>query len=145
MPYLAIIIPQVTEEHKEGLLGAWPMISKEMNALPNVVGVSGGQIVAQDGAAVTDFKFLQTIGTSPNMHLSLSTISIKFNTQVSNTSQHSQHSKTKKHSRPQNGHSNKKQDTKPRLPVHRSKPCFKSPTSPKMQRRRNTHSSRGSR
>jgi hypothetical protein len=64
MPYLVIIVPQVTEENKESLLGAWPMISKEMNALPNVVGVSGGQIVAQDGAPVTDFKFLQTIGMS---------------------------------------------------------------------------------
>jgi hypothetical protein len=64
MPYLAIIIPQVTEEHKESLLGAWPMVSKEMNLLPNVAGVSGGQIFAQDGASVTDFKFLQTIGIS---------------------------------------------------------------------------------
>jgi len=145
MPYLAIIIPQVTEEHRESLLGAWPIISKEMNALPNVVGVSGGQIVAQDGAGVTDFKFLQTIGTSSNMHLSLHIISIKFNTQVPNISQHSQHSKTKKPSKPQNGPSSKMQDTKPEQPAHPPKPCFKSPTFLKMQHRRNTRSSRASR
>ncbi len=65
MPYMTVIIPQVTNEHKDRLLGAWPAISKEMTALPSVLGVSGGQIVAQDGAAVTDFKFLQTIGMHP--------------------------------------------------------------------------------
>jgi hypothetical protein len=64
MPYMTIIIPQVTNDHKDALLGAWPTISKEMKALPSVLGVSGGEIVAQDGAAVTDFKFLQTIGLS---------------------------------------------------------------------------------
>jgi hypothetical protein len=59
---MTVIIPQVTNEHKDRLLTAWLTIAKEMNALPSVLGVSGGQIVAQDGAAVTDFKFLQTIG-----------------------------------------------------------------------------------
>jgi len=67
MPYMSIIIPQVSNEHKERLLSAWPTISKEMSALPSVLGVSGGPIVAQDGAAVTDFKFVQTMGTSPTL------------------------------------------------------------------------------
>jgi hypothetical protein len=62
MPYMTVIISQVTNEHKDTFLGAWRTISKEMNDLPSVLGVSGGQIVAQDGAAVTDFKFLQTMG-----------------------------------------------------------------------------------
>jgi hypothetical protein len=64
MPYMSIIVPQVTNEHKDAFLGAWGTISKEMNDLPYVLGVSGGQIVAQDGALVTDFKFLQTMGMS---------------------------------------------------------------------------------
>jgi len=63
MPYMSIIIPQVSNEHKEKLLGAWPTISKEINALPSVLGVTGALIVAQDGAAVTDFKFVQTMGS----------------------------------------------------------------------------------
>jgi hypothetical protein len=63
MPYMTVIIPQVTNEQKDLLLTAWPTVAKEMKALPSVLGVSGGQIVASDGAAVTDFKFLQTMGT----------------------------------------------------------------------------------
>jgi hypothetical protein len=42
MPYMTIIILQVTNEHKDRLLDAWPTISKEMSALPSVLGVSGG-------------------------------------------------------------------------------------------------------
>ncbi|KAH8786409.1 hypothetical protein F5882DRAFT_518171 [Hyaloscypha sp. PMI_1271] len=61
MPYMTVIIPQVTNEHKDAFLGSWGTISKEMKDLPFVLGVSGGEIVAQDGALVTDFKFLQTM------------------------------------------------------------------------------------
>jgi hypothetical protein len=64
MPYMTVIIPQVTNEHKDAFLGSWGTISKEMKDLPFVLGVSGGEIVAQDGALVTDFKFLQTMGMS---------------------------------------------------------------------------------
>jgi hypothetical protein len=69
MPYLAVIVPEVPQDRKDKLLAAWPTISKEMTALPQVLGVSGGVIVGEDGAPVTSFKWLQT--TSNFLSISL--------------------------------------------------------------------------
>jgi len=62
MPYLAVIIPSIPEEHKDKFLAAFPTIAAEMKALPMVLGVSGGEITHMDREEVKDFKFLQTIG-----------------------------------------------------------------------------------
>ncbi len=62
MPFLAVAIPQVPEEHKDQFLAAFPKIAAEIKALPMVLGVSAGPIVAEDGAAASGFKFIQTIG-----------------------------------------------------------------------------------
>ncbi|KAK2629734.1 hypothetical protein QTJ16_000554 [Diplocarpon rosae] len=61
MPYITTIIPGVSAADKDAFLAAWPTVASTLKAQPTVLGVSGGPIVAEDGAAVTDFKFLQTI------------------------------------------------------------------------------------
>ncbi|KAH9208992.1 hypothetical protein DL95DRAFT_394785 [Leptodontidium sp. 2 PMI_412] len=61
MPYLTVVIPPVPAADKDTFLAAWPTIAAQITALPMVLGVSGGPIVFEDGAAVTEFKFLQTI------------------------------------------------------------------------------------
>lgn len=66
MPFLAIINPQVPEGHQDEFLAALNKIAPEMKAQPGVLGVSAGPIVAEDGAAVTGFKYLETIGTLPH-------------------------------------------------------------------------------
>jgi hypothetical protein len=62
MPFLAVVVPQVPEEHKDQFLAAFPKIAAEIKALPMVLGVWAGPIVAEDGAAASGFKFIQTIG-----------------------------------------------------------------------------------
>lgn len=62
MPYISVVIPPVPEADKDTFLAAWPTIAAQMTALPMVLGVTGGPIVAEDGAAAPEFKFLQTIG-----------------------------------------------------------------------------------
>ncbi|CAL3968220.1 hypothetical protein PZA11_006792 [Diplocarpon coronariae] len=61
MPYLTTIIPSVSAADKDSFLAAWPTIASTLKAQSTVLGVSGGPIVAEDGAPVTEFKFLQTI------------------------------------------------------------------------------------
>lgn len=68
MPYLTVVIPPVPAADKDTFLAAWPTIAAQITALPMVLGVSGGPIVGEDGAAVTEFKFLQTIGTLAITH-----------------------------------------------------------------------------
>lgn len=66
MPFLAIINPQVPEGHENEFLAALNKIAPEMKAQPGVLGVSAGPIVTEDGAPVTGFKYLETIGTLPH-------------------------------------------------------------------------------
>jgi hypothetical protein len=62
MPYIAVILPAIPEAAKDQFLAAWPTVAAEIKALPMVLGVSAGPIVAEDGAAASGFKFLQVIG-----------------------------------------------------------------------------------
>lgn len=62
MPFLTFIVPPVPEEGKDQFLAAFPTIAGQIKALPMVLGVSGGVVVAEDGALATSFKFMQTIG-----------------------------------------------------------------------------------
>lgn len=62
MPYLTIIVAPLLNEAKDKLVSAWPAQAEEINALPQVLGTRGGVVVAEDGAAATDFQFLQTMG-----------------------------------------------------------------------------------
>ncbi|KAH6682228.1 hypothetical protein F5X68DRAFT_242873 [Plectosphaerella plurivora] len=61
MAILSIVAPEIPAEAKDKFLGAWPTLSAELTAQPGVAGTSGGIIVAEDGAPVTDFKFVQVI------------------------------------------------------------------------------------
>ncbi|KAH8658526.1 hypothetical protein BGZ61DRAFT_371206 [Ilyonectria robusta] len=61
MPYFHIIAPQIPADRKDEFLAAWPTMSADIKAQPGVAGVSAGAVVAEDGAAVTDFKFVQCI------------------------------------------------------------------------------------
>ncbi|KAM0282009.1 hypothetical protein ACHAQH_003215 [Verticillium albo-atrum] len=61
MPILSIVAPEIPAESQDKFLGALPTLLSELQSQPGVAGVISGQIVAQDGAAVTDFKFLQAI------------------------------------------------------------------------------------
>ncbi|KAM0335006.1 hypothetical protein ACHAQA_000040 [Verticillium albo-atrum] len=61
MPILSIVAPEIPAESKDKFLAALPTLLSELKSQPGVLGVTSGQIVAQDGAAVTDFKFLQAI------------------------------------------------------------------------------------
>ncbi|KAF4461112.1 hypothetical protein FALBO_12104 [Fusarium albosuccineum] len=61
MPFFVIVAPDVPAESKERFLGAWPTLKEELKAQPGVAGVSAGPVVAENGAAFTDFKFIQCI------------------------------------------------------------------------------------
>lgn len=62
MAILSIIAPEIPAESKDKFLAAWPTLASDLTAQPNVAGTTGGVIVAEDGAAVTDFKFVHVIG-----------------------------------------------------------------------------------
>ncbi|KAI9050287.1 hypothetical protein LZ554_005454 [Drepanopeziza brunnea f. sp. 'monogermtubi'] len=62
MPFIAVVIPNIRQEEKDNFLASWPAAVAAMKANPLVQGVSGGLIVAEDGAPVTDFKFMEIVG-----------------------------------------------------------------------------------
>lgn len=62
MPFFHIIAPQIPADRKDEFLAAWPTMSADIKAQPGVAGVSAGTVVAEDGAAATEFKFVQCIG-----------------------------------------------------------------------------------
>ncbi|KAF7550511.1 hypothetical protein G7Z17_g5677 [Cylindrodendrum hubeiense] len=61
MPFFTIIVPNVPAEKKDQFLAAWPTLAADLKSQPGVAGVSAGPVVAEDGAAVTEFKFIQCI------------------------------------------------------------------------------------
>lgn len=63
MAILSFIAPEIPAESKDKFLGAWSTLVTDLKAQPGVAGADGGVVVAQDGAPVTDFKFVQWIGT----------------------------------------------------------------------------------
>lgn len=64
MPLISIIRPEIPSESKDKFLDAWPTLVADLRAQPGVVHAGGGQIVAEDGQGVEEFKFLQFIGTT---------------------------------------------------------------------------------
>jgi len=62
MPYFTIVVPTISEENKDRFLEAWPTLKEELKSQPGVAGVSAGPVVAENGAAATEFKFVQCIG-----------------------------------------------------------------------------------
>jgi hypothetical protein len=69
MPYIAVILPSIPEDHKDQFLAKWPEVAEEIKKQPSVLGVSAGPVVAEDGAAATGFKFIQTIGIRFSIHV----------------------------------------------------------------------------
>ncbi|KAF7553713.1 hypothetical protein G7Z17_g3462 [Cylindrodendrum hubeiense] len=61
MPFFHIIAPKIPADRKDEFLSAWPTMSAEIKSQPGVAGVSAGTVVAEDGAAATEFKFVQCI------------------------------------------------------------------------------------
>ncbi|KAH6897400.1 hypothetical protein B0T10DRAFT_455262 [Thelonectria olida] len=61
MPILSIIRPEIPAASKDKFLDAWPTLVADLRAQPGVLHAGGGQIVAEDGQGVTDFKFIQYI------------------------------------------------------------------------------------
>ncbi|KAM5351196.1 hypothetical protein ACJ41O_003919 [Fusarium nematophilum] len=61
MPFFTIVVPEIPAESQERFLSAWPTLQADLKAQPGVAGVSAGPVVAENGAAVTDFKFIQCI------------------------------------------------------------------------------------
>ncbi|KAM0436680.1 hypothetical protein ACHAPT_002389 [Fusarium lateritium] len=61
MPFWTIVVPTISEENKGRFLEAWPTLKEELKAQPGVAGVSAGPVVAENGAAATEFKFVQCI------------------------------------------------------------------------------------
>ncbi|EEY16743.1 predicted protein [Verticillium alfalfae VaMs.102] len=61
MPILSIVSPEIPAEGQDKFLAALPTILSDIKSQPGVAGVTAGQIVGQDGAPVTDFKFVQAI------------------------------------------------------------------------------------
>ncbi|KAK7403346.1 hypothetical protein QQX98_010867 [Neonectria punicea] len=61
MPIFSIVVPSIPADRKDVFLAAWPTMKADLEAQPGVVGVSAGPVVGEDGAPVTEFKFVQTI------------------------------------------------------------------------------------
>ncbi|KAH6962694.1 hypothetical protein DER45DRAFT_98714 [Fusarium avenaceum] len=61
MPIFVITVPSIPSESQERFLSAWPTLKDELKSQEGVAGVSAGPVVAEDGAAFTDFKFVQTL------------------------------------------------------------------------------------
>ncbi|KAH7165285.1 hypothetical protein EDB81DRAFT_679020 [Dactylonectria macrodidyma] len=61
MPFFTIIVPNIPADKQETFLAAWPTLAADLKAQPGVAGVSAGPVVAEDGAPVTEFKFIQCI------------------------------------------------------------------------------------
>lgn len=62
MPFIAVVTPPIPPASKDEFLAAWPSIKADIAGQPNVLGVSGGEVVGENGSPVTEFKFIQTLG-----------------------------------------------------------------------------------
>lgn len=62
MPIIVIVTVDAPVDSKDKFLAAWPTIKADVAAQSGVLGVSGGQVIAENGAPMTNFKFIQTIG-----------------------------------------------------------------------------------
>ncbi|KAF5645902.1 uncharacterized protein FTJAE_2332 [Fusarium tjaetaba] len=61
MPIFVITVPEIPSESQDRFLEAWPTLKEDLKSQPAVAGVSAGPVVAENGAAFTGFKFVQTM------------------------------------------------------------------------------------
>ncbi|KAF6802427.1 hypothetical protein CSOJ01_11608 [Colletotrichum sojae] len=61
MPFIAIVTPEIPAANKDEFLAAWPLIKSDIAARPEVLGSSGGEVIGENGAPVTEFKFIQSL------------------------------------------------------------------------------------
>jgi len=68
MPFVTFIVPEIPADHEERFTAELEKSGPEIKALPSVLGVAYGPIVANDGKPITEFKYIQIIGNIPFHH-----------------------------------------------------------------------------
>ncbi|EXK80653.1 hypothetical protein FOQG_14859 [Fusarium oxysporum f. sp. raphani 54005] len=61
MPILSTIRPGIPANSKDHFLAAWPTLLGELQAQPGLLHATAGQVVAEDGQRVDEFKIIQLL------------------------------------------------------------------------------------
>jgi hypothetical protein len=61
MPIVSILRPDIPAGAKDKFLENWPTLLSELKSQPGVAHALGGEVLAEDGQAVSEFKFVQFV------------------------------------------------------------------------------------